>query len=369
VKKPIRVAINQTLSRLFRHKIVSARALSELTADRARLHDQSDQFDRLRLQLDQLRLQFDNQLRRTEIAATPALFDKPDIKRGALGFETRYPIFNPSVVEFGDGYIFVSRSTNLVTRLDADYHYLSSPHASINVVHKLDRGLNRKAQFVLDDDILRQEPGLSAQFGIEDIRLFVWKRAVWGVGAGIRPHSPDWISTGFDITQIMFRLDGEKIVEFHALRSPNESRLEKNWIPLVCGDDLFFIYGIRPYSVFKFDAGVLKLVHGIDPKDSACTVRGSTQFVPWKGKQLGVAHFDRERIDGKLYRRHVFVVIDRDMNLEQISEPFFFQRKGLEFACGLANHDNGLMLSFGVMNQTAEFCILPFEELSRWVAY
>jgi hypothetical protein len=339
----------------FKYKIISKRALR-------RLHDQS-------VGLNLLRAQFENQLRRIEMATTPALFDRRDTKRGALSFETRHPIFNPSVVKFGDGYIFVSRSTNHTTRLDADYYYLSRPHCSINVVHKLDRGLNREAQFVLDDDILRKQPCLSAKFGVEDIRLFVWKEAVWGIAAGVSPPPSDETSDDFDVTQILFRIDGEKIAEFHELRSPNGSKKEKNWIPLVSRDDLFFIYGINPYSVFKFDAGKLELVHGIDPADSNCSIRGSTQFVPWRGKYLGVAHFDREYVDRKHYRRHVFVVIDRDMNLEQISEPFFFQRRGLEFACGLSNHDSGLILSFSVMNQTAEFCILPFQELSRWVAF
>jgi hypothetical protein len=91
--------------------------------------------------------------------------------------------------------------------------------------------------------------------------------------------------------------------------------------------------------------------------------------VPWRDRFIGIAHPEREYIDRKQYTRHVFVVIDQNMNLEQISEPFFFQRKGLEFACGLANHDSGLLVSFGVMNRTAEFCILPFEDLLKWVAF
>jgi hypothetical protein len=356
--KRVRISINHALSRIFKYKIVSTRALSELIADRA--SPPNDQSDRLRLE---------NHLRRLEMATTPALLDRPGIKRGALSFETGHPIFNPSVVKFGDGYIFVSRSTNLSTRLDADYYYLSRPHRSINVVHKLDRCLNLEAKFVLDDDILRKQQCLGAKFGIEDARLFVWKEAVWGIAAGISPPPSDETSDDFDITQIMFRIDGGKIAEFHELKSPNGSKKEKNWIPLVSGNSLFFIYGIRPYSVFRFDAGELKVVHGIDPKDNYCSIRGSTQFVPWKGRYLGVAHLDREYVDLKHYRRHVFVVIDRDMNLEQVSEPFFFQRKGLEFACGLSNHDSGLVLAFGVMNRTAEFCILPYEELSRWVAF
>jgi hypothetical protein len=368
LKKFIRTAINTTLSRLFEHQIISTRALSELTANRARQpDDKPDPLDLLRLQLDDQFRQTAMQLRRAEIAATPRLFDRPDTKRGALSFETKYPIFNPSVVKFGDGYIFASRSTNMSTRLDAERHYASSPHCSINVVHKFDRRLNCETQFFLDDEILRRERCLRAKFGIEDIRLFVWKEAVWGIAAGVGLY--DEASDDIGVSQIMFRIEGEKIAEFYQLKSPNGSKWEKNWIPVVSRDSLFFIYSIAPYAVFEFDAGDLKLVRGIAPADSHCSIRGSTQFVPWRDRFIGIAHPEREYIDRKQYTRHVFVVIDQNMNLEQISEPFFFQRKGLEFACGLANHDSGLLVSFGVMNRTAEFCILPFEELSKWVAF
>ena len=203
----------------------------------------------------------------------------------------------------------------------------------------------------------------SAEFGIEDARVFVWRDAVWGIAAGISPAPHG----GLKATQILFRMDGSDIVEFHELQSPNKSNMEKNWVPLVADDTLYLLYGICPYVVFAYEDGQLKAIRGPVAQDNKFALRGSSQFIPVKEKYVGVCHFERTEVEDKYYYRHVFVIINKHLDLEQISEPFFIQRKGVEFCCGLSRYDDGLLLSYGVMKLNSAFCLVPFSELSKWI--
>ena len=43
------------------------------------------------------------------------------------------------------------------------------------------------------------------------------------------------------------------------------------------------------------------------------------------------------------------------------------QRRGVEFACGLAPYDDGLLISYGVGDRSSYYCVLPSAHLTRWI--
>jgi hypothetical protein len=96
-------------------------------------------------------------------------------------------------------------------------------------------------------------------------------------------------------------------------------------------------------------------------------IRGGSQLIPWNGRFLSVAHLE-PIIEDKHYYRHVFLLLDQRYGIVDISEPFYVQRKGIEFVAGLASIGNHLYMSYGVGDQASFITRFPHQLLRRYIA-
>jgi hypothetical protein len=84
---------------------------------------------------------------------------------------------------------------------------------------------------------------------------------------------------------------------------------------------------------------------------AAAEFRGGTQAIDFDGGWLALVH---EVLGGASEKQrvyhHRFVWFDAASTLQRVSRPFFFRKKGIEFAAGLAWHPDGkrLLISYGV---------------------
>jgi predicted GH43/DUF377 family glycosyl hydrolase len=168
------------------------------------------------------------------------------------------------------------------------------------------------------------------------------------------------------VTQVLVRIEDDKIVEFFVLRSPFEFAVEKNWMPLVQGEQLFFIYSLAPQIILEYRGSNLVMVKGEKIANNHFQLCGGTGFVKFGNQYLAIGH-SRERIDGKQFYRHFFVLMDKNLKCDEISEPFFIQRRGVEFACGLAPYGDDFLISYGVGDRASYYCVLPAAQLTRWI--
>jgi hypothetical protein len=67
------------------------------------------------------------------------------------------------------------------------------------------------------------------------------------------------------------------------------------------------------------------------------------------------------------YYVHRFLRVDDGWNVVEASRPFFFLRRGIEFACGaaLAHGDEGLLITFGVADREAWLCRIRLETVTQ----
>jgi hypothetical protein len=267
------------------------------------------------------------------------------------------PVFNPGVTRFEREIVFVSRSSNLVHRNDWEAVYASQPHNTVCLVHRYDEDLNLIETRVLDDGLVRQ----AAPYGIEDLRLFTWKGSLCAIAAGIGPDG-----AGLSVTQMFVRFEDWRVASFATLPSPNGRKFEKNWIPVVKDDRLFLIYNFHPVTIYEFADGKLHWICGAPNHGLDFHVRGGTPLIPWNGHFIGLIHSVR-KIDRKMYYSHAFAALDSNFDLIETSEPFFIQRPGIEFACGLIEYKGDLLVSYGVSDRAAAFCILPFSQIAQMV--
>lgn len=341
--------------------------LRKLSAD---LHQRIGEAEgRLETRLNEVQNALDARLRdihtlgvEAQISTTPVLMHELNIAPIYLKNTQEHPIFNPSATRFRDQIIFISRCSNFLGRDDRIGTYASLPHHTVNVIHRYDASLNLIDMDIVDDELLRRTCP-AAECGIEDLRLFVWKDALWAVAAGIRHLSERTLA----VSQLLVRFESNRIVDFILCDSPTDARFEKNWIPIVRDEELFVIYRFRPMVIYEYEDGALKLIKG-DPLDQQeFSARGGTQFVRWGKNFIGLVHSPPNFHESKIYYTHRFVVINDAFEILEFSRPFFIQRRGIEFACGLTEYGGDLLLSYGVSDRAAAFCILPSSKLSRWV--
>ena len=297
------------------------------------------------------------------IASTEYLLDNSNEAK-QLPNSDALPMFNPSFVEDGEeGYLFCVRRSTLLTRLDGQYSYkYGCAHNTRNVLQYTDAHFEVWKQAELDDSLLRQACD-NAKNGIEDIRLFRWKGALFGLGTGVTEHSGD-----LQVTQILMRIEQDAVVEFWCFPSPLDSRWEKNWVPLIHDDRLFIVYSIRPLIIYEFEGGSLSLATRSLPAQANFHVRGGTSFVPVGNNYVALAHLSPVKISGKSYYQHVFVALDAALDLIEVSEPFFIQRKGIEFACGLSFSKGNFFISYGVGDRSARICRVSLQQSQRYLA-
>src|SRR5207237_1371179 len=132
-------------------------------------------------------------------------------------------------------------------------------------------------------------------------------------------------------------------------------RHEKNWMPQIkCSasmaedDTLQFIYSCDPTRVVDEQA---KTVSETTSVITAEHFRGGSQLIPFDSGWLTLIHevLWVPSVTRREYQ-HRFVWFDAENVLRRVSRPFYFCRKGIEFAAGVTWHPDGkrLLVSYGV---------------------
>jgi hypothetical protein len=226
----------------------------------------------------------------------------------------------------------VVRNQNYLLELDAAYGTLSAPAV-------VERG---------------DTPPLHPYWvrGLEDGRLFLW-RGRWWFTATVRDRNPDGLN---EIA--LCELDGDEadIVSLTLLRGWWSDRHQKNWVPVVDGDRLTFVYSVDPAILLRHEpGGPLVETRPAPPRAALDHLRGGSQAVRIPGGWLYVAHevaayshYDRVYL-------HRFVTLDEDLRVTALSDPFYFETRSVEFCAGLARDEarGALVASYGVYDRRA----------------
>jgi hypothetical protein len=156
----------------------------------------------------------------------------------------------------------------------------------------------------------------------------------------------------------LLSLDADlNITEAHVLRGFRSDLHQKNWVPLVRNDELYFIYSTDPTTILKydFDNNDVELFGTATPKLAMEFFRGGSQAVRVRDGWLYLIHECQQLNEFKRFYQHRFVFMSEDFRVKSVTEPFFFLQKGIEFCAGLG-YDSGsgkLVASFGANDHQA----------------
>ena len=276
-------------------------------------------------------------------SARPVEFKAPD----------GYRPLNPSVARLGRQIVLSQRTVNYAMTEDG-LRYETKDGDAIRTRNFLLR-LNDRLAVEAATEILppadMPEPAYNGVRGFEDLRLFAWNGELWG-SACVRELTPEaWCE------QVIARIDESgpcRLTDWRVLRPAGPRVHEKNWMPLVtpgaaaAHETLHFIYLCDPTRILDEKAGV---VCETSPAIAAQRFRGGSQAIEFAAGWLALIHEVQLRgADNRRYYLHRFVWFDDKNSLRKVSRPFFFNKRGVEFAAGLAWHpdERRLLISYSV---------------------
>ena len=179
----------------------------------------------------------------------------------------------------------------------------------------------------------------------------MWRDGLWCI-ACVRELTPEgWCE------QVLARIDDRgpapcRLTDWRVLHPEGPRLHQKNWMPRVAGDALQFVYLCDPT---RFVDDQARTIAETVPPIAADQFRGGSQLISFDGGWLALVHEARVLSNGERYYRHRFVWFDEATRLRGVSRPFFLQKRGVEFAAGLAWHPDGkrLIVTYGVADSEA----------------
>ena len=292
------------------------------------------------------------------------LFPSIRITRPAFAAPEGYHPMNPSVAVLDGALVMLLRCVNY--RLDKDRCYVMAGGGHIirtrNYLLTLDEALAPSTcrEVLVPSDW--PSPAYPLVQGFEDIRLIPQSGSLFA-SATARELNPD----GF--CEIVFaRIDAEtpdtcRLAAWRTISKLERGRHEKNWTPVLGGDETRFIYTYDP--AIMVDGEGDEIATGT-PEFAADHFRGGSQAIPFDGGYLSVVHEVITNKGARIYL-HRFVHTDRNGVLVSCSRPFYFIAKGIEFAAGLSRAPQGncLIVSFGFDDREAWLAEVHEDDVRR----
>lgn len=262
--------------------------------------------------------------------------------------DQNYRPLNPSILfdRKNDEYIVNIRTTNYY--FDEKFRmHAGSDCMTINQVAKYDSELREQKSLSKQNNFVLPYEGSFG--GCEDIRLFFYKNTM---------HCS---FTSLSVCQNRIQcicVGNTDTGEYNVLNGYGNGIPQKNWVPIVTDDALYFIYSFYPLIVLIYDDSSKNV------KPHQCTLSG--MFNDWRGgtpaislKEMGYDDYFLCVVHGKsrfpLYD-HIFVLLKYKNNTFEIynnSPKFYFLNTLIEFCSGitLSKNMDEFILTFGKLDK------------------
>ena len=230
-------------------------------------------------------------------------------------------------------------------------------------VNKIGRISDGKLMIAAD---LKEPASIKSMLGFEDVRLFYRSDELHGIATVALSGGQSVGVAKADV--VTFRIVGDQIVEEKVIASP---RYERNWMPVV-ETDVAALAGLAGPQRFIYSTDPLVVVTAasdIAALKISGTLRGGSQVVAFGSSRIAVVHEVAGGSGKPVEYTHRFVVFDVGISSVKIGKPFFFQKRGIEFASGLVvtKDDSGehLWIAYGVEDKRAFLAEVPDDTLKE----
>ena len=230
--------------------------------------------------------------------------------------------------------------------------------ATHNILCSLGSSFNIQEYSIIDTSLLDVKP-LWEFIGLEDGRLAYWEDKLFLIG--VRRDTTTNGQGRMELSEIVVENGQAKEISRQRIPAPGQdnSYCEKNWMPVV-DRSYEFVKWTNPTEVAKYDpsnkttsTSVLTKYQQLNTRD----LRGGSQVIPYKGHYLSVLHevdlFKSEAGRKNATYRHRFALWDQSFNLLRISPLFDFMDGQIEFAAGMTEYHNQILITFGFQDNAS----------------
>jgi len=258
---------------------------------------------------------------------------------------------NPSITNRDKELWMIQRTVNYTIRSDGSYDMRGdSAIRTRNILMQLDENLEViSAEEILPPENI-PEPLYNLVVGFEDSRLFYWRGNFWSTSTARELNSEGYCE--IVLAKIIKKADGQLHYDEYQIIHPQFCGREhqKNWMPMVVGDNLYFVYSSDPTRIIDTQGNLVsaKITH-----IAADSFRGGGPLLAFNGGWLACIHESHTMPDNRRRYMHRFVWYDSVGRLALFSEAFYIHTLGIEFAAGIATHPvtGEVIVSFGLADR------------------
>jgi hypothetical protein len=197
--------------------------------------------------------------------------------------------------------------------------------------------------------------------GLEDPRYFKWRGREYALC--VKPNE--------DISgsvMVLLDLQSKALTE---LPDYLGRQWNKNWVPYIYNNDLYFISDIFPTIIYKFEDGKIHLVHHTDANPAPFAIHGSSNIFDYKGKRTALVHgrfVIPMAADAGLtfwFYWHAFVQWDDDWVKIKMGRPFYFEGTQIEFSTSVIEHQGKILITYSVRDWGMNILEMDYDELEK----
>ena len=150
-----------------------------------------------------------------------------------------------------------------------------------------------------------------------------------------------------------------------------DDQVQKNWLPFVVDEEVFFVYGYSPFRILKFNprTSSVKLHNEFKIPIYSDKWRGSSGpiLVPGEG-QLILVHEVCDKPESRVYM-HRFVMFNETLTaFIAASDLFFFKNQnGVEMATGMSFVGGNIYVTFGIEDREAYLLQTSFVNVKQFI--
>lgn len=294
---------------------------------------------------------------------SPINFEFPLVQEGS---EERFRPMNPSLHKTAQGYKVICRTVNYTQKRAVSFHSLDADGLirSRNFLLHYDRDLNMLSHQEIVEKLPRERI-FNWVVGMEDCRIVEFNDHSW-----FTCTTSDTNPTGqrqISLCKLADKNWGGKIpvVKLIPLQGPDPHRCEKNWLPFVKDGSFYVIYSCHPFTIYKpnLETGSCETVLMYEPEHDFSGFRGSAAPIEYKDGYLMLVHETVQFEDQSRNYLHRFLYLDKNFIVQQVSKPFIFFHRGIEFCCSMTidHSETALVMAVGIEDREAYLYTVSLE--------
>ena len=203
--------------------------------------------------------------------------------------------------------------------------------------------------------------------GLEDIRLYEYKGTIRFIASTVGYGREGRI----EMIQGVYNIASLKFENCKLIGSPYNEQMEKNWIPIVRGEEELFLYKWWPLEFGKVNEennvlNIVETIHHSTPYFNR--VRGSTLFSNHSictNELIGLVHFSEEK--WPRHYSHMLVILDKHtLRPVRYTEPFHFNNNSVEFCIGFTDIGGEYCFWISNFDREPERIKIKSENFSTW---